>query len=152
MGAAVESGAAGEETVAVGDLADILIAAAGRYNGAGAAVFPEVNIMLVIESDNALAGRAGRGLDPYTILQGHADQAVGIGFPQVLFGKKRQLVQIVDGFDIIGRDSLRFHLFAVVGNVVPDMPHLFYEFLVLNGDDLVTARAFNGFLEILFHS
>ena len=60
-------------------------------------------------------------------------------------------MQIVDALDVIRCDTLLFHLFAVVGYILPYMVYLLYQFLVLNGYDLFPRSTFNLFLEIVFH-
>ena len=91
MGAAVEARAAGEQTVAVGNLTDILIGAAGGDDGPCAAVFPQINVMLGVECHNPLAGGAGGGLNADTVLEGNTDKTVRIGLPQVGLGEERKL-------------------------------------------------------------
>ena len=77
MAAAVESGAAGEQAVAVGYLADILIRAARCDDRTCAAILPQVDIVLGVEGDDALAGRAGGGLDAHAVLQRPATRPYG---------------------------------------------------------------------------
>ena len=150
VAAAVETGAAGKETVAVRDLADALIAAAGSNDRAGTAVFPQIDIGLRIKSYNTLAGGTAGGLDANAILEGCAHQAVGIGFAKVSLAQKRQLVQIFGTLDIIGRQALLFHLLTVIGYVFPDMPDLRYETLILESFQLLTGHGLDLRLEIAF--
>ena len=58
MAAAVQPRAAGEQAVAVRYLAHALVRAARRGDGAGAAILPQIDIVLRIERDHALAGGA----------------------------------------------------------------------------------------------
>ena len=81
VAAAVQARAAGEQAVAVADLAHILIGAARGHNGPCAAVFPQVNVMLGVECHHALARGAGGGLNADAIPQRPGHQPIGIGFP-----------------------------------------------------------------------
>ena len=151
VGAAVQARAAGEQAVTVGDLADVFIGAAGCRDGAGTALFPEVDVVERIESDDALAGGAGGGLDADTVLQRDRQQAVGISLPEISFGEEGELFQIIHRLDIVRGDALFFHLFPVVGDIVPHVTDLLHETLGLDGPDLFAACAFDRFLIILFH-
>ena len=151
LAAAVEAEAAGEQAVAISHLAHVLFRAAGGGDGSCAAVLPEVNVLFGVERDNALAGRAGGGVDADTVLQRHCKQAVGICVAQVGFAEERELVKIVPAFDIVGREARRFHFRAVIGDIVPDVAHLPDEPLILPAFDLLGAGAFDFFLIIVFH-
>ena len=69
MRAAVEAGAAGKQAIAVSHLTNILVGAAYSSDGAGAAVVPQIHVVLGIESDYPLAGGAGGGLDADTFVE-----------------------------------------------------------------------------------
>ena len=107
--------------------------------------------MLGVESNHALAGGAGGGLDAYALLQRLAHQAVGVGHAQVILGDEGQLMQIVPAFDVIRGYALFFHLLAVIGHVVPDVLYLRDKALVLPGFDLFLRRAFDFRLIVTFH-
>ena len=81
MAAPIQTRTAGEQTVAIADMAHVLVGAAGRHDGPGAAIFPQIQVMLGIEGHHPLAGGAGGGLDAHAVLQGPGGEAVGIGFP-----------------------------------------------------------------------
>ena len=89
MGAAVEAGAAGEETVTVRDLHHIFFGAADAHNSAGAAFIPDINIRLGIKSDNATAGGAAGGLNTDTVFFGNGHKTIGISISQIRFGEER---------------------------------------------------------------
>ena len=132
MGTAVEAGAAGEEAVAVADLDNILVGAACGHNGSGAALLPHVDVLLCIESDNALAGCAGSGLDADAVLEICSEQAVGICFTKVVFGQERKFSDIVDTLDVFGFYTLLIHQVSVIGNIVIDVFYLFDNLLILD--------------------
>ena len=60
--------AAGEQAVAIGHLAHVLVGAAGGHNGPGAAVLPQVDVVLGVEGHHPLASGARGGLDTHAIL------------------------------------------------------------------------------------
>ena len=95
VGAAVEAGAAGEQAVAVAHLAHVLIGAPGGHDGPGAAVLPQVDVVLGVEGHHPLAGGARGRLDAHAVLQRPGQQAVGVGLPQVVLGDEGQLVEVV---------------------------------------------------------
>ena len=150
MAASVEAGAAGEQSVAVGHLAHILIGAPRSHDSPGAAVLPEIDVLLSVEGHHPLASGARGGLDADAVLQGHPHQPVGVSIPQVRLGEEGQLVQVVAGLDIRRCDPLLLHLFAVVGHVVPHMLDLLYQALVLPGLDLFPGRSLDLRLIIAF--
>ena len=151
LAAAVEAEAAGEQAVAVGDLADVFRSCARGRQRSCAAVVPEVDILLGVEGDDALAGRAGGGVDADTFFQRLRKQTEGVCIPQIRLAQKRELIQIVAAVDILRRDALFLHLRAVVGDLVPDVPDLTDQTLILPGLDLFLTRTFDFFLIIPFH-
>ena len=151
VAAAVETGAAGEQTVAIGHLADVLFCAAGGHDGPGAAFLPQVDIGLGVEGHHALSGGAGGGLNAHRLREGNAQKAVGIRLPQIVLGKKREQVQVVDGLNVLRRDPLFLHLFPIVGDRIPHVPDLTKQPLVLEPDDLLPRGAFDLRLIIPFH-
>ena len=151
MGPAVQAGAAGEQAIAVGHLAHVLIGAAGGHDGPGAAVLPQVDVVLGVEGHHPLAGGARGGLDAHALLQGLGYQPVGVGLPQVGLGDEGQLVQVVAGADVVRGEALLLHLLAVVGHIVPDVAHLLHKPLILPGLDLFPGRALDLGLVVSFH-
>ena len=151
MGAAVESGAAREETVTVRNLHDVLICAAGGYDRSGAALLPHIYVFLGVESDNTLSGSAGSGLNADTVLEVCAEKAVGIGLAKVIFAQERELFNVVYALDVFGLYSFLVHKVAIVGNIVIDIFHLLDDLLVLDLEDLLAGRGFDLFLVIVFH-
>lgn len=75
--AAVESEAAGEQAVAIRDLTYILRACARGCQRTRTAVVPEVNILLRVKRDDALAGRAGGRVDADALSSGSARRPNG---------------------------------------------------------------------------
>ena len=86
VAAAVKTRAAGEQTIAIGNVHNVFLSAAGGHDGTGAAVFPQVHVVLGVVGHHALAGGAGGGLDADTVLQGLAEKTIGISFSQIRLG------------------------------------------------------------------
>ena len=152
VAAPVEAGPAGEEAVAVADVAHVLLRAAGGHNRPGAALLPQVHVVLGVKGHHPAAGGAGGGLNPHAVPQGRGQKAVGVGVPQVVLGEEGQLVEVLHAPDVLRGDPLLLHLFAVVGDLVPDMADLFDQALVLPGQELLPGGCFNFALIVALHS
>ena len=151
MGAAVQARAAGEQAISIGNVAHILTCSAGCHNGTGTAVLPQIHIMLRVKSHDTLTGGAGSGLNPHAVLQGHTQQAIGIGLPQIVLAQKRQLVQIRHTLDIRRRHTLFFHFLPVVRHIVPNMLHLSHQPLILQLSQLIMGHSLNFLLVVISH-
>ena len=151
MGTAVETGTAGEEAVAVRDLHDVFVSAACCYDRSCAALLPHVDVFLCIESDNALTGCAGSGLDADAVLEISAEKAVGIGFAEVVFAKERKLFDVVYALDVFRLNSFLVHQIAVVGDIVIDIFHLLDNLFILDLENLPARCGLDLFLVIVFH-
>ena len=151
MGTAVEAGAAGEEAITVSDLHDVFVSAAGSYDRPCAALFPHIDILLCVESDYALSGRAGSGLDADAFLEVCAEKAVGIGFAEVVFTQERKLMDVVYTLDVFRLNSFFVHQIAVVGDIVIDIFDLLDDLFVLDSENLLAGRGLDLFLVIVFH-
>ena len=90
-------------------------------------------------------------MDADAVLQVCTQKAVGIGFPQVGFAEKRELMDIIHGFDVIRREPFFLHQMTVVGDVVPDVVNLFDELFVLNFQYFFPWSGFNLLLVISLH-
>ena len=143
VGAAVETGTAGEQTVAVGHVDHVVLGAAGCHDGTGAAVLPQVHVVLGVVGHHALAGGAGGGVDADAFAQGLCHEAVGVALAKVILGDEGELVQVLNALDVIGGHSFGFHLLAVVGDVVPHMLDLLHQTFTLEGTKLVLGYGFD---------
>ena len=151
MGAAVETGTACEEAVAVCDLHDVFVGAACRNDRPGAALLPHVDVLLGIEGDDTLAGGAGCRLDADAVLEVSPQKPIGICYAQVFFAEERELFDIIYALYVLGLYSLFVHEIAVVGDVVIDVPHLLYDLLVLDRKDFLPGCGLDLFLIIVLH-
>ena len=120
-------------------------------DGPGAAVLPQVDVVLGVEGHHPLAGGAGGGLDAYAVLQGLGQQTVGIGVPQVGFGHKGQLIEILRPLDVLRGHPLGLHLLAVVGHIVPHVLDLLDQALILPSLDLLPRGGLDLGLVVPFH-
>ena len=151
MRTAVEAGAAGEEAVAVRDLHNILVSAAGSDDRSGAAFLPDIDVFLCIKSNHTLSGGAGSGLDADAFLEVCAEKPVGICFTEVIFAQERELFDIINTLNVFRLYSFLVHQIAVVGDIVIDMFHLLDDLFVLDFENLLAGRGFDLFLVIVFH-
>ena len=145
----IETRTTGEKAVAVSHLADILLCTACGGDGAGAAIFPQINVILSVESYHATAGGTGSGLNTDTIIQRLCQQSVRIGIPQVSLREERQLMQIVDTLDIFGLYALFIHQVTVVGNVFINVLYLLHQLLRLELLHVLPGHSFNFFLIVI---
>ena len=153
MGAAVQAQAAGEQAVAVADLAHIVGGAAGRHDGPGAAVVPQVHVVLGVIDHHPAAGGAGGGMDAHAILQGHGQQPRGVLVPQIVLGEEGQLMQVLDALDVRRRYALGLHLGPVVRHPVPHVLYLLDQFFRLQLLDSLPGHGLDLRLIItLFHN
>ena len=150
MGAAIEPGTAGEQAIAIGDMDHILLRAACSDNGAGTTLFPHINIILGIIRNDALARRAGGGLDAHAVGQRAGQHTIGVRLPQVCLGEERQLVQILHAVDILRLDPGFVHQVPVVGHIGIDMLHRLNQLFRLQRPDLLLRHCFDLRLIIVF--
>ncbi len=112
----VKPEASGEEPVAVGVLGDVVRPDACRPEVAGHALGPLIQVLGRVRAGDRLAGRTGRGVHPHHLRKRHGAQAEGVVVPQVVFDRKRQFGDILEGFDILGRYTGFVQLPAVKGD------------------------------------
>ena len=98
----MKSRTAGKQSVAVAYLTYVIGTCTCSNKSAGAAVFPQINVILGVEGNNTLAGSAGGGLDADAVALVCGKQSVGVGVPQVVLFKEGQLVKVVDAVDVVG--------------------------------------------------
>ena len=139
----MQAGTAGEQTIAIGDMDHILCGAASGHNGPGAAILPEVHIVLGIERHHAPACGPGGGLDTDAVLQRSGQKAIRIGVPQVALGEKGKLMEVLDAVDILRGDPLFLHLSAVIRDVVIDMANLLDQAFTLQFANLLLGHGLN---------
>ena len=117
----VQTCAAGEQAVTVGDLYDIAFIAARGDDSSGTAVLPHINVVLGVESDDAFAGRTGGGVDSDAVFQVGRKHSVGICFSQIVFAQERQLADIFQTSDILRLYAFFVHQVAIVLYILIDV-------------------------------
>ena len=143
VGAAVQARAAGEEAVAIGNLNDVVRAAARGGDAARHQLRPHVHIVLRIAGDDGAAGGAAGALDAHDVVQRRGEQAVGELVAQVGLLHEGQVFEIVHIADVLGADALGVHARAVDGNVVVFVFHRPAQALGLEGVKLIAADGFH---------
>ena len=97
LGAVVGAEAAGEQAVAVGDVADVAGPAAGGADRAGHQVGPVVDVAARVADDGGLARGAAGGVDAHDLLARHGEQAERVGVAQVGLLAEREPGQVLAG-------------------------------------------------------
>ena len=151
MGTAVQTGAAGEQAVAIGYMADIILGTAGCADCAGTAVLPEIEVVLGVERYNTTSGRAGGGLDAHTVTQRLCKQTIGILIAQVILRDERQLMEIFDAVDILRLDAGLIHAVAIKLDVVVYVLDLLDQSFALQCFELFYRHGLDFWLIIVFH-
>ena len=152
VGTAVKSRASGEQTVTVADLHYIFLGCTGCHQCSGAAVLPEIQVVLCIKCNHtASCGTAG-GLDPYTVLRRTGQKSVGICLAKIVLRQERQLGEILQALDILRLYTLLIHQFMVVFVILINIRHLLDQALFLQFLDLLDRHGLDLRLEILLHS
>ncbi len=93
---------AGEQTVAIGIVDDILPARAGGGQRTGHELGPGLNVAGGVAHHGGLAGGAGGGMDARNEVHGHGEHAIGVVVPQVALVGKRKFVQVRQDADVLG--------------------------------------------------
>jgi hypothetical protein len=94
LGPVVQTEAAGEQTVAVGDVDDRAWAPAGCGERPGAAVGPEVDVGLGVGDDRRLPARAGRRVDANAALERDAEKPERVGVAQHRLRREGLLLEL----------------------------------------------------------
>ena len=135
--------AAGEEAVAVGDLDDVVRAAARGGDAARHQFGPDIHIVLRIAGNDGMAGGAAGALYAHDVVQGRGEQAVGELVAQVGLLHEGQVFEVVHIADVLGADALGVHARAVDGDVVVFVFHRPAQALGLEGVKLIAADGFH---------
>ena len=149
MRASVESEAAGEKTVAVSNLTNILVCSACGDDSARTAIFPEVDVVLCVVSNDSLTRRTRGRMNTNAVLKICAEKSVGVSITEVSLGEEGKLMEIIDALDVIGSYTLGVHKVAVVFYVFINVLYLLDELFGLECAHLVERHCFNFFLEVL---
>ena len=152
MGTAVQTRATGKQTIAIADMADIILGAACRYDGTCTAIFPQIQVMLGVKCNHTTTGGATGGLNADTIGQRLCQQAIGILILQVILGDKGQLVQILHTMDILRLYACCIHFIAVKFYIVIYILYLLDQTLALQCLQLVYRHGLNFRLIIMLHN
>ena len=115
FGTAMHAQSAGEQTIAVGNVDNILLGSPCCGQCSCAAFRPGIQILPGIAHYDLLASGAAGGMQTHDLAHGHCEHTVGIGIPQILFISKGQLVQIIHTADIRRRNPSFIHTLPVQG-------------------------------------
>ena len=88
-------------------------------------------------------------MDPGQVVPGHGDKPEGIGIPQILLGGKGELLQVVDGPDVLGTQAYLVKFFLVEGHVLVAVLDHLHQPLGLDLAQRPPGGAFDFRLEII---
>ena len=108
----------GEQSIAVGHMADVARTPARGPDGPRNQVRPIVDIALGIADHGRLAGRAGRGMDADQLLARDGEHAEGIVVAQILLVGEGELRQISQRMQVFGMHARLVETLAVEGRVL----------------------------------
>ncbi len=115
--------AAREQAVAVGHLDGGLGRAAHHGDAAGEAVAPVRQVLGRVAHDRGLAGGAAGGVDARHVLGGNGEQAERVGVAHVLLHDERELRQVFQAVQVVGRHSRFRERLSIELHVVVGMAH-----------------------------
>ena len=138
----MKSQATGEQAVTIGNVDDIVLAAAGCDNCASRAFRPYVNVVLGV-SDNGLLSRcARRSVHTDKLAVGHREKTEGVIIAEVGFYRKGELGYVVNRLYIIGRNACFVQLLLIKRYVFISVLYHFLKALCLNRPHFVTGGTF----------
>ena len=144
--AAVGTKTAGEQTVAVGNVGDIVLGNAAGGKGSGHNVAPDLEVVTGVANDSLLTGGTGGCVDAYNVAQGCCKKSVGVIVTEILLAGKRKQMEIVHRFDVLGLYTHFDHLCSVGSHVVINALYGLPKALALKGLKLCTVHCFIFFL------
>ena len=105
FGAVVRAETSGEQPVAVGDVAQVSRAAAGRADRASHHLGPGVDVLTGVADDGRLAGRTAGGVHPHDLIARHGEHAERIVRAQVGLGGEREPREVGQAVQVAGVTS-----------------------------------------------
>ena len=128
----------------------IFLGSACCHDSPGAAVRPEIQIMLCIKSYNPASRSSARRVDPHAVAQRCSQKTIGISLPQIILCQERKLVKIVHRFYILGTYALILHTVAHVWDILIYVLYLLNQSLTLPLPYLLIWCSLYLTLEIVF--
>ena len=140
LAAVVEAEAAGEESVAVGDLEDVLVSEPVHRERARGRVRPDLDVTLRVGDADGLAGRAGRAVEADDLLERSGGQAGRILVAEVRLFHEREPREILERDEIAGLDAFFVAACPEQGDAVIFVGDDGLELLQLKGPQLVDGH------------
>ena len=131
--------AAGEEAVAVGDVADVAGTAARGADRAGDDVGPDVDVAPRVADDGGLAGGARGGVDAAELLARDGEHAERVGVAQVCLGGEGELREIGELLQVVRVDAVVVEALPVEGRVLVGVAERPFHAVELERRDLVAG-------------
>ena len=132
--------AAGEKSVAVGDVHDVASPAAGGADGARHHRGPRLDVVARVPDDRRLARRSGRRVHTNDVGARHGKHAERIVVAQIRLGREGKPGEIVERFEVAGMNARLLECSAVMRHVVERGAQRPAQPLHLQRRELVAAR------------
>ena len=130
--------AAGEQTVAVGDLHGGVLIAIADGKTARKALAPMLQVVFRAPDDRGLTGGAGRGMQAHDFGSRHGEQTVGVVVAHVLLKDKRELRDVFERFQVARFDAGVLEALLIERDVVIRILHAPLHALELQVEQLLT--------------
>ena len=132
----MDTGAACKEAVAVADLNNIIFGGTCCRKCSCDTSLPHIDIVLSIACDDTSAGRTACRMNADTVRERHCQQSVWILLAQIFLAQKRQLMEILNAFNILRFHTVFIHLLSIVRNRFVHALYGLDQTLILPGSDL----------------
>ena len=140
--AVVGAESAGEQAVTIADGEGVVAGDAVGRQTAGHALAPHANVLAGVAHDGGVTRSTAAGMDADDLALRSGLQAKGIVVAQVFLRGEGQLVDVLDGLDVVRPDVQLLQLVTIERNVVVDVLHNFVQAFALERAHLVAAHAF----------
>jgi len=152
LGAVLETEAAGEQAVAVGNMDGVGFGAARGGDSPRGTLAPAFDIPRGVADHRLLAGRAGGCVDSHEFFFRHGEQAKRIVVAKVLFDGERKFADIVDGTDILRFDAGLVEFLFIERYIVIAVIYHFDQPGALNGSEIFARGGLNFGVEAIAHT
>ena len=137
-----------EQAIAVGHLNGRIRGATYHVDAAGEAVAPVLNVICGMPHDRRLAGGARGCVDAGNVFLRNCEQAERVGVAHILLDDKRELREILEAGQVVGRDTRLGEGLLIEIDVVIRVTNRLLHSLELQLAQLLARHGLDFFLEI----
>ena len=142
LDAIVRAQTAREEAIAISDGEDVVAGNAVGRQTAGHTLAPHTDVLAGVTYDGRITRGTGRGVYADDFALRGSLQTEGVVVAQVLLGGEGQLLDILDGLDVVRADVQLLEFITIERHIVVDILHDFVQSFALERAHLVAAHAF----------